>query len=102
MILKETPESSSFIQAGSDYSQIASGPNSITTTRDAGNFINGPISFTSPPTAIRFGGVFKFNPLIATMIPSTIATPIPTLQLDLPIKNIGTMASIATLIKSVL
>jgi len=102
MLLKSNNASSAFVDIQDEYTQIASGPNSITTTRDAGNFINGPVSFSSPPTSYRFGGVFRFNPLIATCIPSTIATPIPTLTLDVPIKNISTLSGITGIIASLL
>ncbi len=102
MLLKSNNASSSFVDIQDEYTQIASGPNSITTTRDAGNFINGPVSFSSPPSSYRFGGVFRFNPLIATCVPSTIATPISTLTLDVPIKNITTLSAITGIIASLL
>jgi hypothetical protein len=102
MLIKNKNDSSSFLQVLDETSMIASGPNSIATTRDAGNFINGPVSFSSPPTSYRFGGVFKFNPLITTCVPSTLATPISTLTLDLPIKNISTLTAITGIIASLL
>lgn len=102
MLLKNKNEDSSFLQILEESSQIASGPNSITTTRDGGNFINGPLSISSPHTSIRFGGVFKFNPLTATCIPSTIATPIPTFTLDIPVQGIGSLSLIAGILASIL
>lgn len=102
MLIKNKNDSSSFLNVNDDSSIIASGPNSIASTRDAGNFINGPVSFSSPPTSYRFGGVFKFNPLITTCVPSTLATPISTLTLDLPIKNISTLTAITGIIASLI
>lgn len=102
MILKNKNNSSSFLNVEDEIAQIASGPNSITTTRESGNFINGPVSFSSPPTSYRFGGVFRFNPLIATCVPSTLATPISTLTLDIPVKNVSTLTGITSIIASLL
>lgn len=102
MLIKNKNDSSSFLNVNDDSSILASGPNSISSTRDAGNFINGPVSFSSPPTSYRFGGVFKFNPLITTCVPSTLATPISTLTLDLPIKNISTLTAITGIIASLI
>jgi len=100
MLLKNDNGSSSFVNVEDEQVQLASGPNSITTTRDAGNFINGPISFTAPHTSIRIGTVFKLNPLLATCLPSTLATPIPTFVLDVPIKNVTTLSLITGIIAS--
>ena len=102
MIIKDKPESSSFAQIGEGYSQIASGPNSITTTNDAGNFIHGPTSFSSSIENIKVGGIFRFNPMLSTGIPSSMVTPMPVLMIDLPICNIGTMSKIASVALSIL
>lgn len=95
MIIKDAPDSSSFLQVGEGYSQLASGPNSITTTNDAGNFIQGPTSFSSSIENIKVGSIFRFNPMLSTGIPSTMVTPIPVLTIDLPLKNIATISKIA-------
>lgn len=97
MIIKDKPESSSFLQVGEGYSQIASGPNSITTTNDAGNFIHGPVSFSSSIENIKVGGIFRFNPMLSTGIPSTMVTPMPVLTIDLPLSNIATISKIASI-----
>ncbi len=97
MIIKDKPESSSFLQVGEGYSQIASGPNSITTTNDAGNFIQGPTSFSSSIENVKFAGIYRMNPMLSTGIPSTMVTPMPILTLDLPIQNIATVSKIAAI-----
>lgn len=101
-LIKDTSNSSSFLQTEEGMSQIASGPNSVTSTNTQGNFINGSVSFSSPPESIKIGGVFRLNPLLATGIPSTLVTPIPTLILDLPLKNISAMVAISTIVASLL
>ena len=102
MLVKDSANSSSFLQTGEGFTQIASGPNSITTTNDAGNFIHGPVSFSSSIENIKVGGIFRFNPMLSTGIASTMITPIPVLTIDLPLKNIKTMASIASIALSIL
>ena len=100
MIIKDTPDSSSFLQTGRDYAQVASGPYSVTTVNGAGTFINGPLSISSPIENIKVSGIYRFNPILATGIASTMITPVPVLTLDLPLKNISTMASIAAIAAS--
>ncbi len=97
MLIKHKPNSSSFLQVGEGFSQIAAGPNSITTTNDSGNYIQGPVSFSSSIENVKFGGIFRFNPMLSTGIPSTMVTPLPVLTIDLPLGNIPTLGKIATL-----
>jgi hypothetical protein len=99
-VIKITPDCSSALIAADTYSQIVSGPCSITTTADSGNFINGPLSISSGIDSIKVGAIFRFNPILASGIPSTIITPIPTLVMDVPIKNLGSLAAIASLCAS--
>lgn len=94
-VIKDTPQSSSMIITTEGYTQITAGPNSISTTRQDGNFINGPLSISSNIDNIRVGGMYKFNPQLSTGLASTMITPIPTLVFDLPIKNLASSAAIA-------
>ena len=101
-ILANSPGSSSFVQAIEGVAQIASGPNSVSATRDAGVFINGPVSISSSISNIKVGGIFRFNTMLSTGIASTMTTPLPVLKLDLPIANVTTMATIAAVASSLL
>lgn len=102
MIIKESPSSSCFLQTGTDYTQIAAGPNSVTVTREGGNYIQGPVSFSSPVSNIKVAGVFRFNSLLSTGIPSTMITPIPVLKLDLPIAYAGQMVGVSAMMVGLL
>lgn len=102
MIIKNRPESSSFVNIDEGLSQIASGPNSISSTNDAGNFINGPTSFSSAIEHVKFAGIFRFNPMLSTGIPSTMITPMPVLTIDLPISNIASMGKVAAIAMSLI
>lgn len=99
-IVKEKAADSNFLLLHEGQAMIAAGPNSISTTREDGNFINGPLSISSTIDSIRVGGMFKFNPALMTGIPSTIITPIPVLTLDMPVKNVGVFGSIAAIAAS--
>ena len=47
-VIKNSPGSSDMLIAGEGYSQITSGANSVTVTKDSGVYINGPVSLSSP------------------------------------------------------
>lgn len=100
MILKNSIDSSTFVNIESSSIGLASGPMAISVDRELGVFVNGPVSISSPPSSIRIGGVFKFHPLTMTGIPSTIITPVPTFQIDVPMKNVGIMAAISSMVLS--
>lgn len=101
-VMKSTPGSSSGVVAADTYAQLMSGPNSISTTNDSGNFINGPLSISSGIDSIKVGGIFRFNPILGSGIPSTIITPVPVLLIDPPIRNLTSMAGIAAMMSSIL
>ena len=100
MIIKNSIESTSMVDLSDDYSRIAAGSSSITCDKDSGNFINGPLSITTSIASIRIGGVFKFNPLTITCIPSTIVTPISTFSIDVPVKHAAVLAKCAAIVAS--
>ena len=100
-VIKDTPDSSSMLIAADTYSLISSGANSVSTVSDSGVYINGPLSITAQPDNIKIGGIFKMNPLLSTCLPSTIITPIPTLVMDLPVKNLASTVGIIALLGSV-
>ena len=51
---------------------------------------------------IKVGGIFRFNSMLSTGIPSSMVTPIPVLTIDLPIKNVASMSKIAAISLSLL
>lgn len=100
MIIKGDISATSMLETQSDYSRIASGAMSFTSDKNAGNFINGPLSITTSISGIRIGGVFKFNPLTMTCIPSTIVTPISTFTIDVPMQHAAGLAKCAAIVMS--
>lgn len=101
-VIKEKPESSCMLVTADTYTQITAGPNSITTTREEGNFINGPLSISANIDNIRVGGIYKFNPQLSTGLPSTMITPIPTLIFDIPVKNLASQVAISSVLMGLL
>lgn len=84
-VTKANDESVAAVQSAGDKAAIiGSASNFIVSTEKYGNFVSGPTVFTAHPEAIKFGGVYRFNPLLTSTTPSTIVTPISTFILDLP------------------
>lgn len=99
-VIKDTIDSSTFLYINGPNATIASGPNSVSANRDNGVFINGAVSFTSNIENIKFGGMFRFNPVAASGMPSTGISPIPTFVIETPISGIRNMSSVATMLGS--
>jgi len=100
MIIKDKINSDSVLNLTPNNAIIASGPYSMSSTKDAGNFINGPLSLSSPFTKIRFGGVYKFNSLLANTMPSNVITPISTMEVDLRVPEAAGLLAITTMVLS--
>jgi len=101
-VIKDRPESSDMLIVNEGYSQLTSRANSVTVTGESGTFINGPLSISSQIDSIKIGGIFKFNPILASCLPSTMVTPIPTLVMDMPIRNLRSAAGIASMLQGIL
>ena len=100
MILKSHLDTNAFIEYTRDSVVIAAGQNSITTDKDFGSFFLGAVSFTAPFTSIRFGTMFKFNPLLQYGLPSTMITPISTFNIDPPLKETAAFIGLTALVMS--
>lgn len=77
------------------------GDNVIYTSASTGNIIKGKTAFTSRPDQIRWGGLWKINPLTLATVPSTIMTPIPMFTLDLSAGGIGLGKNMADTLKGI-
>ena len=101
MIIKDTIDSKVLHNYGDTTLTMAAGEMSISTDQNYGNFIVGPLSITSPFTSIRFNsGLFKFNSLLLSTMPSTLITPVPVFEFDMPIKALSGLTSISKMILS--
>ena len=100
MILKNSIGSSALIEYSDTTVSIASGPMSIVTDKDGGNFVQGPLSISSPFTNVRMGGIYKFSQMNMLGIPSTMVTPIPMFDIDPPVAHAGALLAISAIILS--
>lgn len=71
------------MSVGYKEAYMRGGDNVIYTSSNLGNIIKGKTAFTSRPDQIKWGGLWKFNPLTLSTVPSTIMTPIPMFTLDI-------------------
>mgnify|MGYP003605881823 CR=1 FL=1 len=94
MIIKNAIDGNSVVNLTEDIAIISSGATSVSTHLKYGVFVNGPLSVSSPPTSVTFGGFYKFNPVAASGMPSTLITPVPTFEVTVPTKNIAIQQSI--------
>lgn len=101
MFYKQNLASDVLLDTTADAITMSAGDMSISTSAKNGNFIQGPLSITGPFTNIRFNsGLYKFNSLLLSTMPSTIITPIPVFEMDLPVKNLAMMVSVSAMILS--
>lgn len=98
MIIKNKIDSNSAVILELDEASITAGPNAVISTAKDGNYINGPLSFSSSFTKMKFGGIYKFNSLLANTIPSTVITPIPVLEVKTPVKEASGLVSITAMV----
>lgn len=68
----------------SEASVRGSSDSGFYSSREFGNIVKGPISFSAQPHEMRMAGLFTLHPLLTSGFPSTIVTPIPTFQWSLP------------------
>lgn len=100
MIYKNSIAADALLDLSETSVSIAAGPMSVVSDKDGGNFIQGPLSISSPFTSIRMGGIYKFNQMNMLGMPSTMVTPIPLFQIEPPIKEVGSLLAISSMVLS--
>ena len=74
---------------GSGDFRVTAGPETaMLVSKEDGIIFKGPTAFTSLPNKVLFGGIYKFNPLSLSTIPSTIVSPISTFTLTFPMSGV--------------
>ena len=58
--------------------------NGFYSLRSGGSVIKGPLSVEASPSQVKLSGVTNLNPLLTSCFPSTIVTPIPVAQWNIP------------------
>ena len=74
----------------------------ISVDAKTGVFINGPTSIVSAPEQIRLSGLWTFNPAVLSTVASTIVTPHPVLELNIPYNNASIFESLIDMFKNTL
>lgn len=100
MLIKPTLDSSSLIDIVEEHISLASGPNSVSASRKDGVFVNGGFSISSDPTHTVWAGIYRFNEEAVTAMPSTLITPVPTFELDVPVKTVGVKTAVSAVVVS--
>lgn len=94
-VLKPLVNSETSISVSNDTAVIQSGVQSLSLNKQDGMLVSGPIGFTSAFNRIKWSGMFRFNTLLASTMPSTMISPVPTFELDIPFKEAAMMSRIA-------
>lgn len=102
-IQKYRPESSAAMKIYDDKIIMAgSADHHISSDSIFGNFISGKTSILADVAQIRVSGMWTFNPVSLSCIPSTMSTPNAMLRLDIPTKNASLLAKIINSMKTFL
>lgn len=102
-IQKYRPESTAGIILRDDKVIIAGNEDHhFATDATFGNFISGKTAIHASLGQIRVAGLWVFNPVLASTIPSTMTTPNATLQMDIPTKNVEILGDVVRMIKEFL
>jgi hypothetical protein len=84
-IIKQSASSNAAVKVTATSAQLQGGEDqAILSDAALGNIVKGPISFTAHPSEMRFHGFWKLNPRLLSCIPSSIVTPNPVFNFDLP------------------
>ena len=102
-ILKFRPTSKSgFTMRDERVAMAGSSNNHIVSDAKFGNFLSGPTSVMADVTQVRISGLWTLRPTLPSTVASTIVTPHPALQLDIPYNNISILETVLDLFKEAL
>ena len=90
-------ESPAGIAVGNEVARIHGNKENYVQCDGLGTYVSGRMSLLSQMQNIRTGGLWTFNTNWALMIPSTLGTPVPVLNVNPPLKmlaNIGQQAAL--------
>jgi hypothetical protein len=102
-ILKYRPTSKSGMELHDERAVVAGSANKhIVSDGKAGNFLTGPTSIMAAVSQIRVGGLWTLRPTLPSTVASTIVTPHPALELNIPYNNASIFQSVLKLFKNAL
>ena len=102
-VLRYRPTSKSGIALRDERVAMAgSAKNHIVSDAKFGNFLSGPTSVMADVTQIRLSGLWTLRSTLPSTVASTIVTPHPVLQLDIPYNNANIFKTVLDLFKNAL
>lgn len=79
------------LAVGSEVARMHGNKDNYIQCDSMGTYISGRVSLLSQMQEVRTGAMWTFNTNWALMIPSTLGTPVPVLNVDPPIKTVENM-----------
>jgi len=96
-IMRYRYDSPAGIETSDDEAVMVGGPDhSVSSSRQYGNILKGPTSFTANPSQLRFATLWRMNDLLTSTVASTIMTPVPVFQLEPPFQSLARLGTIMT------
>lgn len=96
-MIKDGVDGNAGLSVSSTVARIHGTEENYVACDERGTTINGPISFVSGGSQMRFAALWTMNSEIALSIPSTLATPTPVMIIDPPIKQLQNIMEAAQL-----
>lgn len=85
--LKSDADSTAGVVASKNAVRMNGTKDNYVLTDERGTTINGPISFPSGSSQIRYSGLWTMNSEMMLSLPSTMATPSPVMTINPPVKQ---------------
>lgn len=102
-ILRFRPTSKSGMELRDERVVMAgSANNHIASDGKFGNFLSGPTSIMADTTQIRVAGLWTLRSTLPSTVASTIVTPHPALELDIPYNNVAILQTVLDTFKELL
>ncbi len=90
-LVKENPDSDAGVVVSDTVVRVTVKEDNGIMVDERGTTISGPISLVNGTNQIRVGALWSFNHPMQLTLPSTIATPSPTLMIDPPVLPIASL-----------
>ena len=101
-VIKDGVEAAAGIAMGSNVARMHGKKDNYIQTDEQGVTISGPMSFVAGLGQIRTGALWTFNNELILAIPSTLATPSPTVIFNPPVKQLKNLIEGASIMISLL
>ena len=96
-VIKDGVDGGAGLAMGSNVARLHGKKDNFVQVDEQGVSISGPMSFVAGLGQIRTGALWTFNNEMMLTIPSTIGTPIPTLMINPPVKQLKNLIAGASL-----